>query len=331
MTPLHYAAWRGFSEIVRLLLEHRADPNCINSNSASPAQDAAVSGHTETLKILVEYGADLSLLSLTNKNMHALSGSPETTAYLLQMNVDTAMCDDYGRPPIYHLLRKFAPNMMSLALQSPLIMADTEDQGLFDFVHVMIDQQVPLLKKILKRLPKDSTILKTLDVWPHNTRASGLCIAALKGDDRKLEILLEAGASIEAEGCIEGTPLMAACATGNLSAVICLVRRGARVFYNKGASFKSGILEAKNQPEVRQWLLVGRYTQQRKIGDSDINTPPIRAWSGPGELSVRLAGRYKRREEESLLDYVLFLGKLRRDLQGIVPTLGPDGDLLAVV
>jgi ankyrin repeat protein len=51
-TPLHEAAQIGDLEMVRDLLQHRADPQARNNDGKTPADMAAAKGHEEILKLL---------------------------------------------------------------------------------------------------------------------------------------------------------------------------------------------------------------------------------------------------------------------------------------
>ena len=72
--------------------------------------------------------------------------------------------------------------------------------------------------------------------------------------------LLNVSADIEVEGGEHGAPLMAACAAGRLLTVKTLVAKCARTSYNNVDGITRGVLRAaKSHPEVREWLLVGRF------------------------------------------------------------------------
>ena len=68
-TPLHIAATRGFTEVVRSLLESKADPNMGNRRTdkdgnvtvETPLIMAAGRGYTEVVTSLLERGARLDL------------------------------------------------------------------------------------------------------------------------------------------------------------------------------------------------------------------------------------------------------------------------------
>src|SRR5262249_23083708 len=62
-TPLHFAAAQGHADVVKLLLEHKANINAPMSHSlyvnagATPLQLALAAGHVEVIRLLVEKGA----------------------------------------------------------------------------------------------------------------------------------------------------------------------------------------------------------------------------------------------------------------------------------
>ena len=57
-TALSEAAVNGHDEIVKLLLEEGADPNTCNDHGRSPLWRAAFNGHTTTVQLLLQSGAD---------------------------------------------------------------------------------------------------------------------------------------------------------------------------------------------------------------------------------------------------------------------------------
>jgi uncharacterized protein len=71
-TPLHWAAYKLDTELVRVLLEHGAKPDAKNLYGASPLGEAVKAGNVELVQVLLEAGAEVN----------APNGDGETTLML---------------------------------------------------------------------------------------------------------------------------------------------------------------------------------------------------------------------------------------------------------
>jgi hypothetical protein len=61
LTPLHYAASRGYVDIAKLLLEHGADVNARDMDGWTPLHAASFCGHAYAAGLLLDHGADPSI------------------------------------------------------------------------------------------------------------------------------------------------------------------------------------------------------------------------------------------------------------------------------
>ena len=103
-TPLTSVAFRGFHEIVVMLLEHGADTTAINNDTYgwTPMHLASMMGHAKVVRSLLDHGADLSAKHCDDgQPLHAAAthGHAETVRVLLDHGADVESKDRFGRTP----------------------------------------------------------------------------------------------------------------------------------------------------------------------------------------------------------------------------------------
>ncbi len=67
VTPLHSAAAGGHTKLVKLLLEHGADPSAPQVGGFTPLHAAAQNGDVESIRLLLLRGADMNVKSAEGK------------------------------------------------------------------------------------------------------------------------------------------------------------------------------------------------------------------------------------------------------------------------
>jgi hypothetical protein len=158
---------------------------------------------------------------------------------------------------------------------------------------------------------------KGVDISPQ-IENSVLYRFATIGDCYNTAMLLDAGALLKIKGGPCGTALMGACNVGNLSNVRVLVRRGALLTYEEDTgAFVSGIMQAKNHPEVVHWLLVSRFIEQQKLSQGphmSTEATGLKAWAGLQCVELSVPRAYG----VSQLDYLRKLNEVRKGYAGTV-------------
>ena len=84
--PLLKEAYAGNRVMVQGLLNSRNDPNCVGPVGITPLHCAAAEGHGRILRLLLEYGAEVSYLPLMIKREFANSFRNPTLVWIRDKN-----------------------------------------------------------------------------------------------------------------------------------------------------------------------------------------------------------------------------------------------------
>jgi len=104
---LHIAALKGHREVVKVLLSNGAQIDSVDINHKStPLLLAAEMGNLQTVKTLVELGADMA--ACTDGGSGALffaayGGNDETAEFLIREGADVDARNDFGETPLHAL------------------------------------------------------------------------------------------------------------------------------------------------------------------------------------------------------------------------------------
>jgi len=319
-TPLHLACMNGYLDVVKLLLERGANINARELNWSTPVSLAIEKGRIAILEYLVNQGADLSLLDLRENTVLLLamrSGHPGALSLFLDTEsfAEIQHKPDYvGMSPWRWAFTYPKEAMCTLILNSEVDLTQCEPMWGSILNAPYSNETVSLLKRVMRRLPKE--VVSRFINYKSTVSRTPLYEAAARSRDQVMEILINAGAEIEAEGGELGTPLMAACAAGRLGAVEVLIQRGARTSYLKDGKVVNAIETAKYYPPIVQYLLVGRYTKQLKLtAEPDCGIErEVSMWSGLSTIDVPKP----RQISQSLWDYLRYTQWEKKMLQGKV-------------
>lgn len=115
--PVHAAAEKGHSDVVRLLLEAKAEPNASSPHGTNALHLATQNGHSEVVRWLLQAGADPNAamdLDVTAVHMAALKGYPEVMSLLLGAGAEANVTMANGSAPL--LLAAHSGNLELLRL-----------------------------------------------------------------------------------------------------------------------------------------------------------------------------------------------------------------------
>ncbi|KAI0416348.1 ankyrin repeat-containing domain protein [Xylaria grammica] len=111
LSPLHIAARKGSSRIIRMLLQHNSDCNESDSQGLTPLIHAVMGGHEEATRLLLEHGARIESVAPDGKRprpsaIHwaVLKRREAVLRVLLDHSLDPGLIesyDDRGRAPLH--------------------------------------------------------------------------------------------------------------------------------------------------------------------------------------------------------------------------------------
>ncbi|KAG0269146.1 Glycerophosphocholine phosphodiesterase [Actinomortierella ambigua] len=131
-TPLSIACRLGYTDVVKLLIHHRARLDTQDEDGESCLIVAAKNGHVECVKLLIEGGADLEqqerYYGWTALHMAAIENHPETVRILLSAGANPNVYDFSSWTPHEHAV--FAANNACAALLRPVTLSLDERQRL---------------------------------------------------------------------------------------------------------------------------------------------------------------------------------------------------------
>ncbi|KAJ3093695.1 Serine/threonine-protein kinase plk1 [Phlyctochytrium bullatum] len=246
VTPLHVAAFCGHATVCELFLCVGADVNCRSNRHETPLILAAWKGHLSVVQILVERGANFNYRNgagHTPLHKAVEKGDVDIVQFLLYQGANVDCKDVDGSTPLFWAAGFGDPSIMQVLVGSG---ADIEARG-FRGKTALHWAAVYGHEDVVSFLIERGADVNCSDDLLKNTP---LMEAAEREHLQVVQVLVENGASIEAENQNGQTPLYLAVSEGHADIVRFLLDKGADV--NRCNAYnKTPLVEAASRGHLR--------------------------------------------------------------------------------
>lgn len=321
MTPLHLAVCSKYpAKLLRQLLRAGAGLAEITESRIETMYSAIRKGDLEVVKILAEADPEIlkGVYQLSAERRLRIAGSTEVFEYLVSQGFDPLRVSDFGDSAITSHMGIGDP-LRPYMFNSGLAFQLSEDSLLLTLFRLLDKRDLGSIS-LLKRLPRALHIgtFARLVNRKSQSMGSAFCLAASINAAGMVQALITMVEELDSEGCRHGSPLMAACAWGNLEVVKHLVRSGALLCYvNEDGLLRSAVSLSCRHEKIKRWLLVDRHTEQQKLDYQPSQSTSHQAvWSGPRLFKLALPVYMQRDFGESRWSHLQRLEKWKKDLLG---------------
>lgn len=227
LTPLHMAAMTGKLDSVNLLLNARADVNA-NSPQGTPLFTAATHGNNDLVTTLISHGANVHIANRWGDTaLHAAIKNPKPESIidtLISKGVDVNAKGKDEQTALHLAVTARNNNLVEKLIAHGASVNAVSNSG------------TPLLIAYSNKVITETLLTNNAD--PNISDKNGttpLIYSAREGDNSVSNMLLVAGAKVDATSALNETPLMVAARYGNLDLAKLLISKGAnaRVCCNK--------------------------------------------------------------------------------------------------
>ncbi|MFY9589465.1 ankyrin repeat domain-containing protein [Rickettsia endosymbiont of Halotydeus destructor] len=223
--PLMSACARENLELVEILLQKGASPNCVNSKKNTPLITACNNNSTKIVELLLEKGANPNSVGLKGLIPLIIACNNNSTGIvksLLNKGADPNVSDPLGNTPLFVAYKYHSSKITAMLLEKGA------NPNIFDhntgatLLYSTCNYGDARITELLIKYKVDLNL-------PNVDGSTALFTVCDQGDLRLAKLLLKNGADINKSNKNGETPLLLACRSGNLELVKLLIEKGANL------------------------------------------------------------------------------------------------------
>lgn len=221
-SALQWAAYMDQLDVIKVLIENRANVNIRSRDRVTPLYWAVRRGNINAAKILIENGADVNIKLIHGEAILHSPGTLETARLLVDNGANVNAKDDYGRTPL-HIIAGNPPSIIQRVLFWKNGGSARTWETDFEKYRGDAEKVAAEIAELLIKNGADVNAKRTDD------GATALILAAQEGRTEVVKLLLDKGADVNAKRTTNGeTALGAAKRTGHIDIVRLLEKAGAK-------------------------------------------------------------------------------------------------------
>lgn len=186
ISPLYIACEKGYTNIVKLLLENKAEINKCKTNETSPLYMACAKGYTNIVQLLLENKANTNICRKHEHSplyMACYKGHKDIVKLLLDNNADINKCDTRAASPLFIACEKGHIDIIQLLLNNKADINSCKNDGTSPLYMACYKGYTDIVKLLLKN-KADTNKCKNHELSP-------LYMACYQGHTDIVELLLD--------------------------------------------------------------------------------------------------------------------------------------------
>ncbi|UCF04055.1 MAG: ankyrin repeat domain-containing protein [bacterium] len=223
-TPLHYAAYLGDMDLIKLLVELGADINARNDFNQNPMLYAAYEGKLGACEYLLEKGSDFDYQDTRGNTpllFAARQNHPEVVKLLIEKGATVEVKGNNGATPLYHAAARGNFEILKMLEVEGAAIGTADDNGLVPVLAALNGGHREVVEYLISKGALNGFTKEQYNVLMHGAAAAGM--------DALVDLAVEKGADFTSKTEAERTILHSAVAGGSTALVSKALDEGIQV------------------------------------------------------------------------------------------------------